>query len=152
MLANYDRDRNRPEVDGSSKMSPYLHFGHIGPVTIALAVDAAAKKNPKLKAARDSYFNELIVWRELAVNFVRISRSMTRPSARTTGRRRRSPSMRRTSASGCIRCRSWSRRDLRRALERGADLQMVRYGWMHNYLRMYWAKKILEWTPNVRRR
>jgi deoxyribodipyrimidine photo-lyase len=26
---------------------------------------------------------------------------------------------------------------------------MVRYGWMHNYLRMYWAKKIVEWTPNV---
>ena len=29
------------------------------------------------------------------------------------------------------------------------QIQMVRYGWMHNYLRMYWAKKILEWTPNV---
>jgi len=31
-----------------------------------------------------------------------------------------------------------------------AQIQMVRYGWMHNYLRMYWAKKIVEWTPNVR--
>jgi deoxyribodipyrimidine photo-lyase len=30
-----------------------------------------------------------------------------------------------------------------------AQIQMVRYGWMHNYLRMYWAKKIVEWTPNV---
>ena len=52
-------------------LSPYLHFGHIGPLTIALAVDAAVKTDPKLRAARDSYFNELIVWRELAVNFVR---------------------------------------------------------------------------------
>ena len=71
MLASYDRDRNRPETDGTSRMSPYLHFGHMGPQTIALAVDAAAKKHPKLQAARDSYFNELIVWRELSVNFVR---------------------------------------------------------------------------------
>ena len=30
-----------------------------------------------------------------------------------------------------------------------AQIQMVKYGWMHNYLRMYWAKKIVEWTPNV---
>ena len=46
LLASYDRDRNHPETDGSSKLSPWLHFGHIGPLTIALAVDAAAKKNP----------------------------------------------------------------------------------------------------------
>ena len=71
MLETYDKDRNHPESDGTSKMSPWLHFGHIGPQTIALAVDEAAQKNPKLKAARDSYFNELIAWRELAVNFVR---------------------------------------------------------------------------------
>ena len=58
-------------MDGTSCMSPYLHFGHVGPITIALAVEAAVKANPKLRAARDSYFNELIVWRELAVNFVR---------------------------------------------------------------------------------
>ena len=63
--------RNRPEVDGTSALSPYLHFGHIGPLTIALAVEAAAKKNPKLQPAKERYFNELIAWRELAVNFVR---------------------------------------------------------------------------------
>jgi deoxyribodipyrimidine photo-lyase len=49
MLASYDKDRSRPEVDGSSRMSPYLHFGHIGPQTIALAVDAAAKKYPHMQ-------------------------------------------------------------------------------------------------------
>src|SRR4051812_11086133 len=39
MLADYETSRNRPEVDGSSCLSPYLHFGHIGPLTIALAVE-----------------------------------------------------------------------------------------------------------------
>ena len=71
LLKNYERDRNRPELDGSSALSPFLHFGHIGPLTIALAVDAAASKNAALKPACDAYFNELIVWRELAVNFVK---------------------------------------------------------------------------------
>ena len=65
------RLRNRPEVDGTSGLSPYLHFGQVGPLTIALAVEAAVKRDASLRAARDSYLNELIVWRELAVNFVR---------------------------------------------------------------------------------
>src|SRR5258708_36892029 len=69
LLADYDRQRNHPEVDGTSALSPYLHFGHLGPLTIALAVDAAAKADPSLQAARDAYFNELVVWRELAGNF-----------------------------------------------------------------------------------
>jgi deoxyribodipyrimidine photo-lyase len=150
MLANYDRDRNQPQTDGTSKMSPYLHFGHLGPQTIALAVDAAAKANPHLKVQRDSYFNELIVWRELAVNFVRYQPEYDSP--------------------GCA--DNWAKETLAEhdhdqrevlyklpALEEGkthdelwnaAQIQMVRYGWMHNYLRMYWAKKIVEWTPNVR--
>src|SRR5215469_7076657 len=71
MLEDYEETRSRPEVDGSSCLSPYLHFGYVGPLTVALAVEKAVKARPKLRAARDAYFNELIVWRELAVNFVR---------------------------------------------------------------------------------
>jgi len=149
MLESYDGDRNRPEVDGTSKMSPWLHFGHIGPVTIALAVDAA-KKNPKLKAARDSYFNELIVWRELAVNFVRYQPQYDSPACADNW------------AKATIAehdCDERERLYKLPVLEEGktydelwnaAQIQMVRHGWMHNYMRMYWAKKILEWTPNVR--
>ena len=150
MLHDYETQRNCPETDGTSAMSPYLHFGHIGPQTIALAVDAAAKADPKLQSARDSYFNELIAWRELAVNFVKYS-----PGTYGT--------------ADCA--EEWSKktisehaRDEREhlysveELELGqtydelwnaAQIQMVRHGWMHNYLRMYWAKKILEWTPDV---
>ena len=51
----------------------------LGRLTIALAVEAAVKANPKLRAARDSYFNELIVWRELAVNFVRYTPNYDSP-------------------------------------------------------------------------
>jgi deoxyribodipyrimidine photo-lyase len=65
-----DHEWKRPKLDGTSCLSPYLHFGHIGPLTIALAVEVAVKKDAKLQPAREAFFNELIVWRELAVNFV----------------------------------------------------------------------------------
>ncbi len=71
LLKHYDENRNQPQKDGTSRLSPYLHFGHIGSLEIALAVNAAVKKDAALARARDSYFNELIVWRELAVNFVK---------------------------------------------------------------------------------
>jgi deoxyribodipyrimidine photo-lyase len=66
-VAGYAEHRNHPERDSTSQLSPYLHFGHIGPHTVALAVrDADAPA-----ADRDAFLEELIVRRELAVNFVR---------------------------------------------------------------------------------
>ncbi len=149
LLETYDADRNHPETDGTSCLSPYLHFGHVGPLTIALAVDAVANSNPKLREARDSYFNELIVWRELAVNFVRYtpnydSAECAEPWAKTTIAKHAQDE----------RERIYTLHQLEHAqthddLWNAGQIQMVRFGWMHNYLRMYWAKKILEWTPNV---
>jgi deoxyribodipyrimidine photo-lyase len=149
MLKDYDTQRNKPEVDGTSAMSPYLHFGHVGPLTIALTVEAAVKKDPALKAARDAYFNELIVWRELAVNFVRYTAMYDSAECAEDWAKR-------TIADHAKdqRERLYSLRELERAetydeLWNSAQLQMVQHGWMHNYMRMYWAKKILEWTPDV---
>ena len=150
VLPHYDGTRNQPEEDGTSRLSPYLHFGHISPLTIALAVDAAAKKNSKLATARDSYFNELIVWRELAVNFVQYNRDTydtadcAEPwAAKTIAEHARDE-----------REHLYTLKQLESAqtyddLWNAAQIQMVEHGWMHNRLRMYWAKKILEWTPDV---
>jgi deoxyribodipyrimidine photo-lyase len=149
LLENYDHDRSKPEVDGSSKMSPYLHYGHLGPQTIALAVEAAAKKNPKLKVSKESYFNELIVWRELSVNFVRYQPEYDSAGCADKWAKE-------TIAAHAKDEREWLY--TRKQLEFGethdelwnaAQMQMVKYGWMHNYLRMYWAKKLLEWTPDI---
>jgi len=149
LLPHYDTDRNRPEVDGSSKMSPWLHFGHIGPQTIALAVEAAAERHPAWRGARDSYFNELVVWRELAVNFVRYQPEYDSPGCADNWARQTL-----AEHDGDPRERLYTLGQLEAAetydeLWNAAQLQMVRYGWMHNYLRMYWAKKIVEWTPDV---
>jgi len=141
-LKGYASCRNSPDLDATSRLSPYLHFGHLGPHTVALAVmktDAAARD-------REAFLEEMIVRRELAINFVRFNRDYDRLQG----------------------CEPWGLNTLRAhahdrhayiyapvQLERAethdslwnaAQTQMVRSGWMHGYLRMYWAKKILEWS------
>ena len=149
LLPGYDTQRNHPEVDGTSMLSPYLHYGHIGPQTIALAVDAAAKANPSLQSARDGFFNELIAWRELAINLVHYNPQYDAPDCAETW------------ASTTIAEHARDEREVLYTLPQleaarthdelwnAAQLQMLHFGWMHNYLRMYWAKKILEWTPDI---
>src|SRR4051794_8873714 len=70
-LARYETERNRPERKGTSRLSPYLHFGNIGPITIALACDEAVNQGRAPASTRDSYLDQLIGWRELSVLFVR---------------------------------------------------------------------------------
>ncbi len=65
-LAHYTDRHGKPELDGTSRLSPYLHFGHIGPHTVALAVEHA--KAPR--AAKDDFLDQLVTWRELSINFV----------------------------------------------------------------------------------
>lgn len=149
LLADYDEQRNHPEIDGTSRLSPYLHFGHVGPLTIALAVDAAAKKRPSLKAARDGYFNELIAWRELAVNFVRYTPDYDTAACAEAWAKKTIAEHRRDEREHLYSLKQLENAETYDELWNAAQIQMLRHGWMHNYLRMYWAKKILEWTPDA---
>lgn len=144
-LQNYSKDRNHPELSGTSRLSPYLHFGHIGPLTIAHAVQAASAP----AAARQAFLEQLIVRRELSVNFVRYNSRYDsfeclepwadRSFARHSGDRR--PIV--------YREKQLEHAETHDPLWNAAQKQMVLTGWMHNYMRMYWAKKILEWSPSV---
>jgi deoxyribodipyrimidine photo-lyase len=150
-LKDYEIARNRSEVKGTSRLSPYLHFGNIGPITIALAVKKAVAAGKATEAAGEKYLDELIGWRELAVLFVRHEPNYDNwecaaPWARKTL----------VEHAGDSRPHRYSFTELERAetgdeLWNAAQRQMVETGWMHNYMRMYWAKKILEWAPDPAR-
>jgi len=142
-LAHYPERHGKPEMDGTSRLSPYLHFGHIGPHTVASAVEGA--KAPR--AAKDDFLDQLITWRELAINFVHFNPLYDSIECapdwahRTLARHVSDP-----------RPVVYSRQQLEYAethdeLWNAAQRQMLHAGWMHNYMRMYWAKKILEWSP-----
>jgi len=141
-LCGYGTQRNKPEVDHTSRLSPYLHFGHISPITVALAVqDADAPK-----ADKEAFLNQIITWRELAVNFVKFNTDYDTFECAE-------PWAHRTLAKHAKDHRPvlYTERQLENAethdqLWNAAQIQMVYTGWMHNYVRMYWAKKILEWS------
>ena len=145
-LANYPIDRNKPERDGTSRLSAYLHFGHIGPHTVALAVQKANAP----KAAKEAYLEQLIVRRELAINFVRFNPDYDNFESGT-------PWAHKSLAEHADDPRKiYSERQLEDAqthdpLWNAAQMQMVKTGFMHNYMRMYWAKKILEWSKTPAR-
>jgi deoxyribodipyrimidine photo-lyase len=143
-LKGYAAQRNKPDLDGTSQLSPYLHFGHIGVQTLALAVQRADVPAQD----RSAFLEQLIVRRELAVNFVRFNRNYENFDACeawadvTLHKHARDP-----------RPYLYSENQLEDAethdpLWNAAQKQMVLAGWMHGYLRMYWAKKILEWTES----
>ena len=143
-LSGYGTRRNKPELDGTSQLSPYLHFGQVGPHTVALAVRSA--EAPAVD--RRAFLEEFIVRRELAINFVRYNSNYDSVDAsepwadRTLRVHAQDP-----------RRFIYSERQLENAethdpLWNAAQKQMALTGWMHGYLRMYWAKKILEWSPS----
>jgi len=149
LLKNYERDRNRPELDGTTMLSPYLHFGHIGPMTIALAVDAAAKKDSSLGDARDAFFNELIVWRELAVNFVKYTQHYDTAECAEDWAKKTIAEHAKDEREHLYSLAQLEHAETHDELWNAAQTQMTHFGWMHNVMRMYWAKKILEWSPDV---
>ncbi len=149
MLKDYEVMRNKPETDGTSAMSPYLHYGHVGPQTIALAVAKAAEDDPTLKPAKESYFNELIAWRELSVNFVKYNPKYDSHEAAEDWARKTIGEHAKDEREHLYTLKQLEAGETYDELWNAAQWQMVYNGWMHNYMRMYWAKKILEWTPDV---
>lgn len=150
-LSEYEKNRNHPEVQGTSRLSPYLHFGNISPLSVALAVEEAVKQGRATPSARDKFLDQLIGWRELSVLFVRHNPNYdnwecAEPWARATLLKH----------AGDARQHRYSLEQLERGETRddlwnAAQRQMLDTGWMHNYMRMYWAKKILEWAPDPER-
>jgi deoxyribodipyrimidine photo-lyase len=141
-LTGYDDERNEPAAAHSSMLSPYLHFGQISPVEVALSARGADAPD----ADRAAYLEELIVRRELAVNFVhhcpnydsfdslpRWARKTLRDHSRD---RREHLYPRAELEAAATHDEYWN----------AAQREMTATGYMHNYMRMYWGKRILEWS------
>jgi deoxyribodipyrimidine photo-lyase len=143
-LNGYATHRNKPDLDGTSQLSPYLHFGHLGPHRIALAV----QQSEAPLQDRAAFLEEMIIRRELAMNFVRYNSNYENvdscePWAETTLRKHARDKRRFLYTE-----RQLENAETHDPLWNAAQKQMVLTGWMHGYLRMYWAKKILEWSPS----
>jgi deoxyribodipyrimidine photo-lyase len=162
-LARYDGERNHPDSDGGSGLSPYLHFGHVSPHEVFLAVadsegwsegDISSRRDGSrsgfwgMSAPAEGFLDQLITWRELGFNLCAYRddydryESLPEWSRQTLEEHASDP-----------RREQYSLEQLEQActadpLWNAAQTQLLRDGVIHNYLRMLWGKRILEWSPS----
>jgi deoxyribodipyrimidine photo-lyase len=145
-LDGYDKGRSEPAEAHVSELSPYLHFGQISPVEVALKARAAKSPGEADKAA---FLEEMIVRRELACNFVQFTDNyddyacLPSWARKTLAEHADDPRPQRYSraqvATGKTDDRYWN----------AAMQEMRETGYMHNTMRMYWGKKIIEWCNTL---
>jgi len=141
-IDDYDARRNAPAVDAQSGLSPYLHFGQISAQHIAREVIKQAGSKP----GATSFLEEMIVRRELSDNFCLYRQDYDSTDCFPQWAK---DSLKKHLADK--RPYLYTRDQFEKAethdpLWNAAQMEMVDHGKMHGYLRMYWAKKILEWT------
>lgn len=166
-LHRYADDRNQPDIDPSSGLSPYLHFGHISAHEVFRAIadyenwsvsDLGDVKQTKgsregwwgMSPASEGFLDELITWREIGYNAACHDPQFEKYESLPDFAQK-------TLADHAADTREYlySYEQLRDSkthddIWNAAQNQLVTEGRMHNYLRMLWGKKILEWTTSPR--
>ncbi len=142
-LHRYASLSNQPSEKATSGLSPYLHFGHISSLEVALAVQDYAGE---YKLIADDFLEELIVRRELAFNFARFAENpesleslpnWARETLAKHARDKRDPIYTRDQFEGAL---------THDPLWNAAQRELFITGKIHGYYRMYWGKKIVEWS------
>lgn len=164
-LPNYAQGRSHPDDEASSGLSPWLHFGHIGahqlfselagrdgwtPARLAGQTSGSKSGWWGMSEPAEAFLDELVTWRELGMNFC-VRRddydqydSLPDWAQRTLAAHSRDP-------------REWiytpeefAAAETHDPVWNAAQRQLARDGVLHNYMRMLWGKKIIEWTRTPR--
>lgn len=143
-LNKYSDARNDPTLDGQSNLSPYIHFGHISAQRIALQV----KDSNKSKDASKAFLEELIVRKELADNFCYHNENYDNFEGFPQWAKETLNNHRKDKREHLYTIEQLENADTHDDLWNASQIEMIKRGKMHGYMRMYWAKKILEWTKS----
>ena len=143
-LSDYPDGRNDPTREGQSHLSPYLHFGQIAAQRVALDVEDA----PAGQKAKEAFLEELIVRRELADNFCFYNHQYDSFAGFPSWAQKTLDEHRDDPREYLYTLAQFEQAQTHDDLWNASQREMVKTGKMHGYLRMYWAKKILEWTPS----
>jgi deoxyribodipyrimidine photo-lyase len=143
-LNDYNLNRNDPCLDGQSNLSPYLHFGQLAAQRVALEVTEATVD----LQSKDAFLEELIVRRELSDNFCFYNEAYDRFEGFTSWAQESLNKHRSDKREYTYSVAQFEEAITHDPLWNAAQIEMVRKGKMHGYVRMYWCKKILEWTKS----
>jgi len=140
----YAEDRNDPNKNALSNLSPYLHFGQISAQRVALTVEQFYRKSPSASA----FLEELIVRRELSDNYCYFNPKYDSFEGFPEWARKTLNEHRKDKREYIYSLEKFEQAKTHEELWNAAQMEMVTTGKMHGYMRMYWAKKILEWSKS----
>jgi deoxyribodipyrimidine photo-lyase len=161
-LPRYAAEHNHPDADCTSRLSPYLHFGHVSAHEVFSSLMTAERWTTRRLAARGGgaregwwgvgesanlFLDQLTVWRELAFNGCEWVpgytgyESLPQWARETMAAHAADP--RRRYDFGALDAAS-----THDAVWNAAQRQLRVEGWFHGYLRMLWGKKLFEWAPD----
>ena len=164
-LPAYGEDRNQPENDVASGLSPYLHFGHISTHHVFHEVMQRENWSPKNLSEKttgsssgwwgtsetaEAFLDELITWREVGYNMCSHREDYDKYESLPGWARETLGEHASDQREHLYDLEQFEQADTHDELWNAAQNQLVREGRMHNYLRMLWGKKILEWSASPR--
>jgi deoxyribodipyrimidine photo-lyase len=142
-LHRYANASNQPSENATSGLSPYLHFGHISSLEVTLAVQDYAREH---KLLPDELLEELIVRRELAFNFARFTENPDSLDALPDWARKTLAKHTRDRRDPIYSRQQFEQSQTHDPLWNAAQKELLFTGKIHGYYRMYWGKKIIEWS------
>lgn len=157
-FVSYDEKRNDPNYDGQSNLSPYLHYGNISAQRIVLSVlkhtgkkidfilDKEKNGSGKEATPESAFLEELIVRKELADNFCFYNKDYASFKGLPKWAQETLDAHRKDPREYLYTQKQFETSQTHDPLWNACQTELVRTGKMHGYMRMYWAKKILEWT------
>jgi deoxyribodipyrimidine photo-lyase len=143
-LHRYANLSNQPSESATSGLSPYLHFGHISSLEVAIAVQDYAREH---KLLPDEFLEELIVRRELAFNFARFTANPESLDALPDWARKSLAKHANDKRDPVYSRDRFEQAQTHDPLWNAAQKELQLTGKIHGYYRMYWGKKIIEWSP-----
>lgn len=164
-LPRYADGRNEPDDEVSSGLSPYLHFGHLSAAEVFAAIARREDWSPGnltgsvtgskegwwgMSPAAEGFLDQLVTWRELGYNFCARRADYDRYESLPDWAQATLADHARDRRPHLYTHEEFASATTHDPLWNAAQTQLVREGRMHNYLRMLWAKKILEWSPTPR--
>lgn len=141
-LSAYDAARNDPNRDGQSGLSPYLHFGQLSAQRVAYAVTKADEH----ASAKAAFIEELVIRRELSDSFCLYNAAYDSIDGIPNWARATLDAHRADPREYVYTQDAFEAGSTHDPLWNAAQMEMAVTGKMHGYMRMYWAKKILEWS------
>ena len=142
-LKNYNEKRNDPTINAISNLSPWLHFGQI---SAQRAVIEVFKHNNDFPSSVSKFIDEAVVWSEMSDNYCLYNDNYDNLEGAPSWAIETLTKHKNTKREYVYSKEQFDNAETHDKLWNAAQVQLKREGKMHGYMRMYWAKKMLEWT------